>query len=112
MKVRLWLLLGPMVIWCLGVVMNVAVISANQGMMPVVVPLYAADQVCSQPGCVLDDSHVRYAKDTHLKILGDWIRIPHSEVASPGDILLDVGDVTQTPGAIAFVALLLFRKRD
>jgi hypothetical protein len=127
---RLWILLLPFVLFYGGAGMNLAVISANKGAMPVVMPFDAQCVDASgetdlfswamgdsgmhpcQPGESLHDGVHRVAAPTdHLKILEDWIQIPGMGIASIGDCFLWLGDWLEMPMLGAWFALLLL-KRD
>ena|SRR5690348_12120841 len=105
-----WLLISPFALYALGVFLNVIVISANHGMMPVAMQT-AYGEALQRAGAldssgILDASHkVMQAKD-HLKILADWIQIPHDGTYSIGDELMMLGDNIQKYFLGAWLALV------
>ncbi len=76
--------LVSIVSYILGGLLNVAAISANNGMMPVYVGKLTNQEI------FLDNEHVSMATYSHLKILCDYISIGDT-IASPGDVLLVLG---------------------
>lgn len=101
---RLWLLWLPWALFFLGVAFNVLVITANHGSMPVVVPVTMG---AVDPGAIMDQVHVVWSSSVHLALLADWIQIPWLGVASPGDLLLWLGDWLRLPLASAYIALVI-----
>lgn len=103
---RLWILLLPLAIGYLGAASNQAVLWANHDKFPVrlnafkqavfhadianadmpseIKSVIIADELIDPIHCVMSDS-------THLNFLADWIDL-HSEIDSPGDLMLDLGD--------------------
>jgi hypothetical protein len=76
----------------LGGALNLTVVLANGGRMPVD-PILAARQL---GGILAQRGHIgQYAvmgPDTHLGFLGDWLSLgPLPEVYSPGDVLIAMG---------------------
>lgn len=70
-----------------GATSNLVVIAANGGRMPVA-PELAGPLL--QHGPV--GQYTAMGSDTHLNLLGDWIRLrPSLEVYSPGDLLIAIG---------------------
>jgi hypothetical protein len=122
-RLRLWILLLPFALYFFGVGLNILVITANHGTMPVVLPLadkqpqvnMKTGEVTPAPeaGDLLDDVHRVYiSEDIHLAALCDWIQVRGVGVVSPGDCLLWLGDWMTYPFVGAWFALLLFRQED
>jgi len=107
---RLWLLLTPVALYSIGALSNIIAISANKGEMPVTVP--QAFTAGKDPGSLLDDDHVVWSDEVRFRILCDWIRVPHSSVISPGDVLLYASDYAAVPCVAAWFALVLFARRE
>ena len=106
-----WLLVSPFLIYAFGSFLNVLVITANKGIMPVMLaPTFLAhfiEGVVLQPGDMIDDFHRVMLHTDHLKFLADWIQIPHLNATySPGDIFIDIGDYLIRPAMGAWLALL------
>lgn len=104
---KLWLLLTPWLLYYFGIVLNVLVISANQGVMPVVMPRASVAILGTQPGDLLDRVHSVYQASDHLFLLCDWIQVPWIGTCSLGDMFLWLGDFLMWPCAIAFLVLML-----
>jgi hypothetical protein len=82
-----------------GSALNLIVISANSGRMPVAPDLAAALVQRGHAG-----QYVVMSSNTHLNWLADWIVLPGSvEVCSPGDLIVAVG--------IAVVIAIAMRSR-
>ena len=103
MKIPTWtLLLVPIFLIYLGITLNVTVLAANDSQMPVLWPGGCQNYPIHDG----DQTHVCLTKDSHLRILCDWIIVgTHAE--SPGDVLQDLGDALQYPFAAAWLALAL-----
>ena len=104
-----YLLLGPWMFYWLGAVSNIVVVTANHQRMPV---RYLDDE-CPE-GLMKDPDmlHTCFTKDTHLKVLADWLRVPGRNpdsisFTSIGDLLLTVGEQSWLAGLAAWVALIL-----
>src|SRR5437660_1324427 len=87
-----------------GGVLNLVVVVANAGRMPV-----APDLALSQLGGALNQrghigQYTLMGPDTHLNWLGDWVSLrPLPEAYSPGDLLIAIG--------IALVILVVLHRR-
>jgi Family of unknown function (DUF5317) len=105
---HLGVLVSPYVLLGLGVFLNVLVITANQGYMPVA-PSSIIDGMAigpTHPGLVLDEIHRVMQSSDHLKFLADWIQIPRMSVASPGDLFLWLSDCIRVPSFIVWLTML------
>jgi hypothetical protein len=102
------ILLSPYVLYGLGVFLNVLVITANQGYMPVAASAIIDNRfgLGSHPGEILDNIHRCMQASDHLKILADWIQIPRESVASPGDLCLWLGEWLQVPSFVVWLTML------
>ena len=77
------------------------VMALNHGRMPVLMP---SDLVESFGG--FDDRHVLMTSATHLKFFCDWINLG-SGIASPGDILIWLGEATTNIGLAVWATLMI-----
>ena len=120
-QLRIGLLLLPFFLVSAGTIANIAVVTANHGAMPVVIPApirfkfaQGDDPDLLTPGEVMDKVHTVYdPKDIHLKVLCDWIQVPRFGVVSPGDLVLWTGEWASTPVFCFWLALLYAdRKRE
>ncbi len=102
MKIPYWyLLLGPQVLYYLGGLFNVGVMALNHGAMPVQIP---PSVDLSQVG--FDPGHQAMTAATHLKFFCDWINI-HTDIASPGDLLVWLGDYLTVPALAVWGAFMI-----
>jgi hypothetical protein len=102
MKIPYWyLLLGPQALYYLGGLFNVGVMALNHGAMPVLVPQAALD------GLQMDANHQLMTAATHLKFFCDWINVHDLGIASPGDLLVWLGDYLTVPALFAWGAFLI-----
>lgn len=88
LKLKLYILIAPWLIWCLGVCCNQLVEVTNHGMMPVVCNTH----VCGPdipPGTVLDGRHVTANGHQHLMFLADVWNM--GNIYSVGDGFLALG---------------------
>jgi hypothetical protein len=84
-----------------GFTLNVLVMAANKGQMPVLVP-----GGC-QPDFFADDFiHGCMVAGTHLKFLADWI-VRHKGIASPGDFLMWGGEDAFWPSLVTWIAFII-----
>ena len=105
-----WLVVSPYLAFCLGAFLNILVVTANHGYMPVHQSAIIFNRFGVQSsGAVLDEVHRVMQSSDHLKILADWIEIPRRSVASPGDLLLWLGEWLE---GWTFIAWLAFLWRD
>lgn len=96
------LLVVPQFIYWLGALLNQLAMAANGGVMPV---LWNSMNPWDP-----DPRHVVMTHATHLKFLCDWINV--RDILSPGDILLDIGDLLSTPAFwiwLAYIVYLAYR---
>lgn len=92
----LLLLAAPYLAYGLGVLCNLAVVTANSGVMPVHYPttwvaVCDAEMVCRDivPGAMMDHIHRVMQPSDHLKFLADWIQeYWAARVISIGDCFL------------------------
>lgn len=96
---HLYLLLIPSALKYLGGFLNVLVMAANGGEMPVLYP----------GGC--DPLHLLYLRvcmtsATRFKYLADWMVINHVGVISPGDFLIWTGTAMIVPALVAWAVLM------
>jgi hypothetical protein len=111
MKLRLWVLLVPVLLYALGAICNVSAITANHGAMPVVIPItWRDDDGIPGPGDTIDERHVAWYPGARLKVLCDWIQLP-GEVASIGDLCLWTADDLARPAVIVWFTLLLSERK-
>lgn len=105
---HLFVLLAPYLLYGFGVFLNVLVITANGGYMPVhdspIVKTHLDDPIA--PGEIIDEVHRVMQHSDHLKFLADWIQIPRESVMSPGDMFLLLGDQLQFPLFVVWLVLL------
>lgn len=97
------LLISPFVIYGVGALCNLAVLSVNHGAFPVVNQVQFDGATA---GVMLDGVHRVMQASDHLKWLSDWINVWGMGIASPGDVLLWLGDWIQTPALVAWLTLL------
>lgn len=101
------LLLGPAVLFGLGLILNAIVCGMNGASMPVLVPKAIWE---ANGGCPIDPEdwiHHCMTAQSHLKVLADWIAIRDFGVASPGDILEFIGGATFIPSLVAWVTCII-----
>ncbi|HED23905.1 MAG TPA: hypothetical protein ENN91_02155 [Firmicutes bacterium] len=81
------------IIFGLGILLNLLVISANQGRMPVDTSTMPAEKAAELDAGTASPFHITMIEDTPLAFLGDIIPLPCSEnrLVSIGDILLGAG---------------------
>lgn len=97
------LLVVPQVIFYLGAALNQLAIAINDGRMPV---LDAAE--CNGTSSVLGEIHSCMTPASHLKIICDWINL-HTTILSPGDVLLNIGDLLIGPLFWAWLTYVLYQ---
>lgn len=103
MKIPYWYLLAvPTILYYLGGLFNVGVMALNHGAMPV---LMAPSLVAT--GVDFDNRHQLMTAATHLKFFCDWINVNGLGIASPGDLLVWLGDYFTIPGLITWGAFML-----
>lgn len=103
MKIPYWyLLLGPQALYYLGGLFNMGVMALNHGAMPVQVP-----PAIITAGVEFDARHQLMTMATHLKFFCDWINVDGLGVASPGDLLVWLGDYLTVPSLFAWGAFLI-----
>jgi hypothetical protein len=101
MKFPYWyLLVTPISLYYIGAFLNLFVMAINHGQMPVQIA-YAL-----QAATEFDDRHTFMTAATHLKFLCDWINLGDG-IASPGDVLLWLGQATTNLGAAVWAALMI-----
>lgn len=89
----------PFALSALGWGLNIAAISANHGLMPVLnVPWLGMDNP--------DEFHRLLLSGDHLKFLTDVIIFPHRGALSLGDVCMKVADWCQLPALAAWVTLI------
>lgn len=105
-KLSLWILAVPYLLYYLGVGMNVAVICANRGTMPVAAsPWNGVDNPDGQ-----DTIHVKMTTESRLKVLADWVQLPaYQATASPGDLFIWLGVWLTVPSLFFWLGLILER---
>lgn len=108
MKVKLpywYLLIVPLLCYGLGAAMNVTALAANHQQMPV----YEAR--CEERAVIWlsenDALHACFTPATRLRFLCDWIYVPGTGVASPGDCLVWLYENLATPAAYLWVVLMV-----
>lgn len=103
-----WYLILPLpLLWGLGYLMNVLVMTANHGQMPVYLPLY-----CSTIN--FGAFHTCMTAGSHLKWMADWINTgvgEHYVMTSPGDLLEMLVEGTWTYCALIWGVLMAERAR-
>lgn len=108
-KIPYWpLLVVPTAAFALGFLMNAIVMAANGSTMPVAMPFTLADVLTN--GFLVDHGdmvHSVMTPATRLKFLADWVVINHFGIASPGDFFEWFCELTQTPAAIIWAALII-----
>lgn len=109
-----FLLLGPILLFSLGFMMNAVAAASNNGKM----------SVLGSIGCPADSKDVIHGcmeTDRHLRFLSDWILNPASSGAegvsgpammSPGDLCLLGGMNTFWPGLLMWGALVIKDHHD
>jgi hypothetical protein len=102
MKKYWYLIVLPAALFLLGALMNQAVILANHGHMPVSWPGGCSMYPDQDPD--VDPIHVCMTKDSHLRILADWLK-DDSGIQSPGDWLMDIANAFFTPFLILWIIL-------
>ena len=97
------LLIIPQAAYWLGALLNQLVLAANNGQMPVLFPGgCTADLVDRLAGSV----HTCMVASSHLKVLSDWINL-QIYIMSPGDALLNIGDLLTGPFFWCWLTLAL-----
>ena len=86
----------------LGSALNLIVMAANHGQMPVLFP-----GSCSVDIFSADIFHVCMTGATHLKFLSDWLVIKGLGVASIGDLLIWLSDAITTPALYLWGAMMV-----
>lgn len=92
-----YLLYGPALVYAVGFIMNMIVMVANHGQMPVLIPGGWVGACPIDPDA--DWIHSCMMPATHFKFLADWI-VMHHGVASPGDFLEWLCDATFWPALV------------
>jgi Family of unknown function (DUF5317) len=86
-----WLVWIPLLLLALGIGMNFLAVTMNHGIMPVVLP----------PSSLIahkDNMHVAATANSRFLFLCDWIQLhASSDVASPGDFLINAGGFLKWP---------------
>lgn len=101
-RIPYWYLLLPFLCGYLGSACNIAALAANNQRMPVYY------DTCTPE--LLNDTdllHTCLTKETRLKPLTDWIRIPHEGWISIGDLFIDIYDSFRFPCLAIWMALIL-----
>lgn len=93
------LLVVPQIIFWLGAFLNQLAMAVNGGVMPVLWN--------SMNKWEPDSGHVVMTHATHLKFLCDWINL-HTDILSPGDLFLTVGDLLITPAFWIWLAYVVY----
>ena len=109
MKLKLpywYFLLAPTFIYYLGGALNLIAMGVNHGQMPVLMP---SDVAMAMGG--FDDGHSLMTSASHLKFFCDWLHLNGIGVASPGDLLIWLGDAFSTP-CFAIWAVLMIKDRN
>lgn len=119
-----YLIVVPVLLFCLGVVSNQSVLIANHGKFPVMLnPAWMATQCapidkddeeyavipaasCKKGGEMIDMTHSVMGPNSHLKALGDIIPLGRN-IYSIGDGLLYLGDWLLSFMPFMWVALVL-----
>jgi hypothetical protein len=105
------LLLGvPQLVYWLGALLNQIAVAANRGLMPV---WYAPCAIGHEGQVingvrVLDDMHSCLTASSNFILLCDWINL-HASILSPGDVLLNLGDLITGPAFWMWMAYVLYR---
>lgn len=89
---------------CLGAGLNVLVMTANSGMMPVHAPM-SSEMYHQAAGTVLDEFHIMWHSGVRLDILSDWIQVRWIGTCSIGDLILWFGEWVAPYGIGAWLAL-------
>ena len=95
-----YLLVIPTALYYLGSFLNVGVMALNHGQMPVLIPADVAVQM------EFDARHVIMTAQTHFKFFCDWINLGDG-IASPGDILIWLGQAVSNTSAAIWAVLML-----
>lgn len=97
LKIPYWyFLLVPTFLYYLGGALNLIAMGVNHGQMPVLLPV--------DPG--FDDRHILMSSATHLKFFCDWLNLGEG-IASPGDLLVWLGDSTSTTCFAIWAAFMI-----
>jgi hypothetical protein len=106
MKMRWWIVLAPFLIYYGGIGLNLLAEVTNHGQMPVVLSDWTTERE-------LNFHHAPLTKDTHLKILCDWIPIWWlGEMMSLGDAFMGIGEWIQPYMIGAWIGLLIYRRGE
>lgn len=99
-----YLLILPSFLFGFGFFLNALHIAANNGHMTVMGFLE-----CVEHSAELHDDplHTCMDKNTHLKVLGDWVMFPGMGIASIGDFLMWQWEYTFWPFLFAWICLML-----
>lgn len=106
LKIPYWyLLLGPTLLFYLGIGVNAVVMGRNHGQMPVLWP----GGCLAKSNWMGDYLHSCMTAKSRLKFLSDWINLlgMNIGVASPGDLVLWLGYYTKAKAFWAWVALVI-----
>lgn len=110
LRIPYWyLLLGPSLLFWLGLGLNALVMALNKNQMPV---LWVSGVCTPQTRFAQDLVHVCMTAGTRLKFLADWAfqwtDVPGVfSIYSVGDALIGLGDATRVPLWCAWVALVI-----
>lgn len=131
-KFPYWYLLAiPILLICMGVASNQAVLVANHGKFPVMLNATWMDKMCSLPvantedetydrevaripassckrgGEMIDDVHSVMGPNSHLKVLADIFPVDRENIYSIGDGFIYLGSWLMSFAPIAWLALTI-----
>jgi Family of unknown function (DUF5317) len=109
---------SPYIFYYLGIALNILVITANHGAMPVVENAdfwrhWASLGIIVPPGTMTDQIHKIMVPADHFKFLGDWLQLVFRDsIASIGDCFQWLGEWLSPYAWGASIALLWDKHRD
>jgi hypothetical protein len=102
---RLWIVLTPFALFLTGAGLNKAVLVANGGKFPVMLNERRQNEA-SPDGLLADGRHCLMNADTRLNWLADFLDFK-DEIASPGDLLIDLSDELSRYSLVVWITVLL-----
>lgn len=112
---RIWILAVPFLLSFVGSASNQLVLAANHDKFPVMLNERKTVQFAPDTyGIIDDEAHCVMTSETHLNFLADWIDLK-SAIYSPGDLLLEAGDLASDwafPVWGAVLAIALYKRQD
>lgn len=109
--IRIWVLALPLGLILTGAGMNQAVVIANHGKFPVMENPRLVDNNNPDKNGMTDELHCLMTPQTHLNWLADVFDL-QSDILSPGDLFIQLGEYMWPIAKIVWLTLLLFHIRQ